>query len=60
MGRRGETASFPVATKPVVRLLGPVTAVGATGQPLPLGPPRRHAVLAALLVRPGATPTVGS
>jgi predicted ATPase/DNA-binding SARP family transcriptional activator len=35
------------------RVLGPVAATGAAGEPLSLGPPRRRALLAALLVHAG-------
>ncbi|HEY2206166.1 MAG TPA: BTAD domain-containing putative transcriptional regulator [Pseudonocardia sp.] len=43
---------------PSFGLLGPVAAVGADGSALALGPPRRRAVLAALLVHAGAGLTV--
>ena len=35
------------------RILGPVTVIDETGASLPLGPPRQHALLAALLLHPG-------
>ena len=35
------------------RVLGPVAAVGASGELLSLGPPRRRTLLAALLVHAG-------
>jgi predicted ATPase/DNA-binding SARP family transcriptional activator len=52
----GATADTAVGSAPDAavrfRVLGPVDVVGSSGQPLPLGPPRQRALLAALLVHP--------
>jgi DNA-binding SARP family transcriptional activator len=41
------------------RILGPVTVIDEAGASLPLGPPRQHALLAALLLHPGEPLPVG-
>ncbi|MFH8346377.1 ATP-binding protein [Streptomyces sp. NPDC018045] len=48
----GPAGPRPAAPEPVLRVLGPMSA-GLDGEDLPLGPPRRRALLALLLIRLG-------
>src|SRR5687768_9020744 len=55
MGGRADPVPPHSGDRPVsFRVLGPLVVVAGSGALLPLGPPRHRALLAALLVHPGA------